>query len=513
MEKSYTLRLYNENDKNAVFNKVVKKKFFSKYLNTTFIYRLLKNLHFLESSFYVLEDSQQEIIAAGVIRNKMSIVPFSKSHWLYGIRVVKNQRRKGIGTILIIKLIEKLKEKKVDKVYLKVEKNNETAINLYLKLGFYIIGKLGFNIYMCKNLNAMNINRTSRNLNLIFTVDYEIHGNGDGSPYKLMVEPTYRLMALLEKYGAKLTIMADVPELICFKRYYEEYKEDKFDFLKIEEQLKNAVKRGHDVQLHIHSSYFNAKFNGKSWEQHWPEYNMAALSYKRIDEMIRFSKQLLQEMLLPVNPDYKCEVFRAANWSMMPTPNIYKALINNGIRIDTSVYKGGRQKGNVDYDYTNAFSHIFSYKASETDINKQDAYGKLTEYPIYTEMRFSWSFITPVRLFRMIRAEFHRHLINAESTEPLKKDPNKLSVISSLIKSPWKLDFNQASGNQLIHALKRISNQTKNKSTQTDIILIGHSKTFIPYNEETLEKFLRWMHNREYISCGYFSKSDHSINE
>jgi hypothetical protein len=34
--------------------------------------------------------------------------------------------------------------------------------------------------------------------NLIFTLDYEIHGNGDGSPYQLMVEPTYRLMSLME---------------------------------------------------------------------------------------------------------------------------------------------------------------------------------------------------------------------------------------------------------------------------------------------------------------------------
>ena len=57
--------------------------------------------------------------------------------------------------------------------------------------------------------------------NLYFTLDYEIHGNGDGNPYELMVEPTYRLMTLLEKYGQKLTIMADVAEILCFKRYAE----------------------------------------------------------------------------------------------------------------------------------------------------------------------------------------------------------------------------------------------------------------------------------------------------
>ena len=39
------------------------------------------------------------------------------------------------------------------------------------------------------------------NYKLYFTLDYEIHGNGDGDPMALMVEPTYRLMSLLEKYG------------------------------------------------------------------------------------------------------------------------------------------------------------------------------------------------------------------------------------------------------------------------------------------------------------------------
>ena len=49
----------------------------------------------------------------------------------------------------------------------------------------------------------------------IFTLDYEIHGNGDGCPYALMVEPTDRLLRLFEGFGAKLTIMADVAEILA----------------------------------------------------------------------------------------------------------------------------------------------------------------------------------------------------------------------------------------------------------------------------------------------------------
>ena len=70
---------------------------------------------------------------------------------------------------------------------------------------------------------------------LHFTLDYEIHGNGDGSPLSLMVEPTWRLMNLLEKYGQRVTIMADVAEILTFKRYYQETGRDDFHVIETEE--------------------------------------------------------------------------------------------------------------------------------------------------------------------------------------------------------------------------------------------------------------------------------------
>ena len=344
-------------------------------------------------------------------------------------------------------------------------------------------------------------------MNLIFTLDYEIHGNGDGSPYELMVEPTYRLMDLLEKYNGKLTILADVAEILCFKRYYEETGEDKFYYKDIESQLIDAIRRGHDVQLHIHSSYFKAKFNGLSWEQCWAEYNMAALSYDRIYEMVSTSKRFLEDLLQPVSSDYSCTAFRAANWSMMPTPNIYNALVSNGIKIDTSVYKGGCQTGNVNYDYSNAHSQLHSYPADQHNINLYDSNGLLTEYPIYTEMRYFWSFVTPIRVFRMVRAKFHKHKKNdVVAPQESKKNTSTLRITSFFKKSPWKLDFNQASGYQLINAVKRIHKHIHEKDPENEVVLIGHSKTFVKYNERTLEQFLKWTKMNRSVKIGLFPK-------
>jgi hypothetical protein len=41
-------------------------------------------------------------------------------------------------------------------------------------------------------------------VHIIFTSDYEIHGNGTGTPYKLMIEPTYRNLDLFDEYGNKI---------------------------------------------------------------------------------------------------------------------------------------------------------------------------------------------------------------------------------------------------------------------------------------------------------------------
>ncbi len=340
---------------------------------------------------------------------------------------------------------------------------------------------------------------------LKFTLDYEIHGNGDGNPMDLMVNPTWRLMDLLEKYGQRVTIMADVAEILKFREYYEQTGDDKFGVVQIEEQLCDAIKRGHDVQLHIHSSYFNAVWDGKHWDQYIEEYNMAALPYQRINEMVGKCVCYLQNLLSPINPDYRCHIFRAANWSMMPTPAIYDALVNNGIDIDTSVYKGGMQVGNVNYDYTLAFDALYHYSASRLNINNFDPIGKITEYPIYCEMRPFWSFISILRIYRMLRAKFHKHKhvvtpAAAVSDNPNMYDKHKLTLKSFFTLSPWKMDFNQATSRQLCHAIDRIQNRSKYTEMDiVDIVLIGHSKTFLPYNEKTLEPFLKYISSKEEV--------------
>ncbi|MGI9211127.1 MAG: hypothetical protein ACR2HF_01530, partial [Methylococcaceae bacterium] len=323
-------------------------------------------------------------------------------------------------------------------------------------------------------------------IRIIPTLDYEIHGNGHGCARELMVQPTERLMDMFNSYQARITIMADVAEILRFRDYHHENGHDHYHAQAIETQLKKAISEGHDVQLHLHSSYFNAHHVNNHWQQDWSEYDFARLDYSRMNWMIHSCKTYLEQLLQPVNPDYRCIAFRAANWSMHPSEQAIRALLNNGISIDTSVFKYGRRNHPVQFDYTHAHSHFMPWPVSTDDICCRDPNGKLIELPIYSEARSVWDFLSLNRMFRIIQALPHRINIPKQASNPKVAPP---SVWRD--KMAWKADINQSTGKQLIGIAEKLTAyQNQHLDELVPFVLIGHSKLFNAWNEHTIRPFL-----------------------
>ncbi len=348
---------------------------------------------------------------------------------------------------------------------------------------------------------------------ILFTLDYEIHGNGEGDPQTLLVDRTNRLMNLFDKYGAILTIMADVAEILKFKEYFEKFGKDDYSYVKIVKQLKNAVARGHDVQLHIHPSYFNAKYRNNKWYQDYSEYNLAELEKNRISEIIKLSKNYLENILREEHPQYNCIAFRSANWAINPPKNIVQALIKNKIQIDTSVFKYGKSNGIVNFDYSNAYSALRPWPIDENNVCKYDKNGKLFEFPIYCEKRSVLAFFSLTRLFNLLQTNIHsvrketQPLVDQYKTQT--KQFKLIKLTKYLNKFPWKADFNQCTGNQLISCLQRIKNKYNSDSKEYPFVLIGHSKLFTKINECSLKSFLEYVDkNSDTFSFGKFSDFD-----
>lgn len=330
---------------------------------------------------------------------------------------------------------------------------------------------------------------STRMLRLLFTLDYEIHGNGEGSPLRLMVEPTDRMLRLFDQFGAKLTIMADVAEILRFKEWAGRTGRDEFHYHAILDQLQRAVRGGHDVQLHIHSSYFNAEAREGRWIQDWSEYSFATLPRERMDFMVSRCKAFLESALQPVDSSYRCSVFRAANWAVSPSRDVVPVLLDNGIRIDTSVFKFGSRRGMVHFDYGSAHHALLPWRADPEDICRANSQSSLWEFPIYTECRGVGAFLTFNRFYRAVLGRFHRVPRGEPRGDAAEKEPRWGWLIK---KHAWKADFNQCSGRQLIRSLRRAEAQA-GPGVHAPCVLIGHSKLFTHWNAVSLRPLLAFV--------------------
>jgi hypothetical protein len=335
-------------------------------------------------------------------------------------------------------------------------------------------------------------------IRIVATLDYEIHGNGHGCSKALMLKPTERLLKLFNEHEARLTIMADVAEILKFRDYRQERGQDHYHAEAIEAQLQDAVAKGHDVQLHLHPSYFNARHVDGHWQQDWSEYDFARLDYARMDWMIKTGKSYLEGLLQPVKPDYRCIAFRAANWAMQPSEPAIRVLVDNGFLIDTSVFKYGRRNHPVHFDYTLAHSSFLPWPVAGDDICRRDGQGRLIELPIYSEHRSLWSFLTLNRLLRVLKGWPHR-LQQPTRPQPEALRPHRLPWQE---RHAWKADLNQSTGQQLIGVLNTLkAYQNTHLDELIPLVLIGHSKLFNAWNARSLQLFLAYCRQGHHRMC------------
>jgi hypothetical protein len=337
--------------------------------------------------------------------------------------------------------------------------------------------------------------------NIIFTTDYEIHGNGEGLPESLMIEPTYRNLSLFDQYGAKLTIMADMGEIICYQKHKLEAGQDDFGYDKIIEQLQKAVQTGHDVQLHMHPHFFSAFYDKDRWNFSKSTYNLENATYEELASMVKLCKTNIEMELKKVKSDYKCNVFRAGGWEMHPSKNIVRALVDNGFIIDTSVFKNGKRNGMYKFDYSSAHHNLIPWSADENDVCKPSHEGNLLEIPIATSQKYIYSFISLNRFYRVAKQKKNIHPKNRNG-----KISYSSKIRSLFQKHPLKMDYNQCSGKQLINELRALYKKFGNFKYDLPVVLIGHSKSFTKYNEENLKPFLKYIQsNPEKFRFALFS--------
>ncbi|MBR5375546.1 MAG: hypothetical protein IK131_12875 [Paludibacteraceae bacterium] len=193
---------------------------------------------------------------------------------------------------------------------------------------------------------------------IILTLDYELFGNGKGDVFHQIVEPTDHILKIAKRHNAHLTIFFEVVEYWRIKEEWERGNKMGYDqdpISAMEKQILEAVREGHDVQLHLHPQWVDAQWTDKGWVVDDTSHKLS--QYNREGEysmvgLLRKGKETLEQLITPVKPYYHCTALRAGSYNAYPSEEIVKAMRKVGLKLDSSLYPGGFTQGyQAEYDY------------------------------------------------------------------------------------------------------------------------------------------------------------------
>jgi SAM-dependent methyltransferase len=203
--------------------------------------------------------------------------------------------------------------------------------------------------------------------------------------------PTDALLDVCDAEGASLTIFAELGEH-AYLRVHEPGVADR-----MEAQWRDAVRRGHDVQMHLHPNWLPELGAHRDGDRYvWNEMLTRAEDCPDLVGLIRRLKGVLEDAIRPVDATYEAVAFRAGGYEAQPFRRLADALQANGMWCDSSVYHGGRRRG-LHHDYSHPFDSHQPWFASHTDpqLKAPPAEIGIVELPVATFGRNDrWMFDT-----------------------------------------------------------------------------------------------------------------------
>lgn len=186
---------------------------------------------------------------------------------------------------------------------------------------------------------------------LALTDDWELRGDGSGEIERIQFQPMRELLRLYNQYGARSTFNAEMMQQLAFRQHQELHPELKTLADGWDEHVIDAHQQGHDIQLHLHTQWSEAKYENGVWRLSG-DWSILNYEPEAARAMLRAGKEYLENLLRKVDAAYRCVAFRAGSLALAPSPHILNLLAGLGIEIDTSIVGGLRiETRNVQLNY------------------------------------------------------------------------------------------------------------------------------------------------------------------
>jgi len=179
----------------------------------------------------------------------------------------------------------------------------------------------------------------NRTIHLALTHDWELRGDGSGDIEQIQFAPLRRLLEIYGKFGARTTFLPDVMQQIRFRNLEEKHPELKPLADSWDEHVREAFRQGHDIQLHLHSQWSDAKYEIGRWELRG-DWSLLNYDPDSATAMLAECKNYLEHLLQPIDPEYLCVAFRGSALAVAPSAHLMSSLAGLGIQMDVSVAAG-----------------------------------------------------------------------------------------------------------------------------------------------------------------------------
>lgn len=201
--------------------------------------------------------------------------------------------------------------------------------------------------------------------------DWELRGTGQGNVLDLQVKPMNGLMDVYEKYGIKCTFNVETMQQLKMREFQGSFPELKMQADAWDAAVISALKRGHDVQLHIHPQWLNAYYTKEDGWKLAENWDITKYNRTDVDCMIKKCMSYLNDLFKTNNIFHKLCAYRAGSWAFAPSDFMIDVLKENGIVLDMSLVKGLKyDTKHVVLDYTLLEEETRPFYPVKTDARK-----------------------------------------------------------------------------------------------------------------------------------------------
>lgn len=241
---------------------------------------------------------------------------------------------------------------------------------------------------------------------VILSFDYELFfGDKCGTVESCLIVPTQKILDALSSVRGRAVFFVDY---LMLKRMREENDETKKMAFAIEEQLRQIVKAGSRIELHLHPHWVDAKYKGNGgWDfSDHSHYCLDSLSEDVVTQIFVEGVKCLNEIAMQVDPTYRVSAFRAGGWAIFPFDKLKDWFRSSGITIDSSVCKG-MKLACVNYlmDFTHSPDEpVYSF---EHDVLRAETGGTFSEVQISSFQFNPFTYVLD-RVYRRLNKAFYR---------------------------------------------------------------------------------------------------------